>query len=349
MVNISFIGDIGLNDNYIKLSDRKVSPFTSLIPFLAGNDLLVGNLECMLKGRGENYLKKPRIHTTPEALLNIKLINLGLATLATNHVYDNLEDGFQKTLEFLDANQIDYLGAGLGKETACKPYIFIKNDLSFCLLNYITPDTNPSLPDHAGVYLNEFNLEQCFADLASHKECDFRIVLMHWGGKFEGGLYPAYDQPALARKLIDHGADLIVGHHSHTLQPYERYKGKYIFYSLGNFCFSDIHFEGKVREMSSLRERESVVVHVHFHKQGYKVSFTPFRNEHLILQHRRFVLIKLIWRNICFFFLKFKPFWHVYKFAFYKVRPLMIQVMRRDPNRSRFQRLIDQFQKNAKN
>jgi poly-gamma-glutamate capsule biosynthesis protein CapA/YwtB (metallophosphatase superfamily) len=345
MVNISFIGDIGLNDHYINLTDCRINPFAALDPFLKNTHLLVGNLECVLKGNGENYHKKPRISTTPEALMNVKHIRLGLATLATNHVYDNLEDGLQKTLEFLDGHHIAGMGASLVKEDASKPYIFTKNDLSFCFLNYITRDTNPSLPDQAGVYLNEFSLDRCIADLADHSNNDFRIVLMHWGGRFEGGLYPDYDQPELARKLIDHGADLIIGHHSHTLQPYEKYKGKYIFYSLGNFCFSDINFEGKIRKMSSRRERESVIVCARFDKQGYELSFVPVRNEQLILKVRRIVLLKWLWRNICFFFLKFKPLWYLYKFSFMKIRPVMIQITRKDPERSRFQRLIGQLRK----
>ncbi|MEZ5146693.1 MAG: CapA family protein [Bacteroidales bacterium] len=44
----------------------------------------------------------------------------------------------------------------------------------------------------------------------------------------------------MGRRLIDAGADLIIGHHSHTVQPFEIYKGKYIFYSLGNFVFQII-------------------------------------------------------------------------------------------------------------
>ena len=261
-------------------------------------------------------------------------IHLGLATLATNHVYDNLESGFQKTIDFLDTNNISHIGAGLDEQSAGKPFIFKKNNISVCILNYITRDTNPSMPAVSKVSLHEFELEACIVDLHRYKEYDHRVVVMHWGGRFEGGLYPDYDQIAMARKLIDHGADLIIGHHSHTLQPFEIYKGKYIFYSLGNFCFSDIKFEGRIRNMSSLRERESIVATVNFDRNRYTVKLIPFRNEHLVLRPRKFVRFKLRLRNVCFMFLKFKPFWNLYRLSFFKFRPLWIQLFRKDEKRS---------------
>jgi poly-gamma-glutamate capsule biosynthesis protein CapA/YwtB (metallophosphatase superfamily) len=342
MVTLAFIGDIGLNDAYIDLHQRNMHPFTALNPYLSGIDLLVGNLECVAKGdQGENQLKRPRIGTTVETLQLLKDINLGLVSLATNHVYDQLEDGFQKTLDFLQNEDISFLGAGMKREDALQPFIFEKNGLTFCFLNYVTLDTNPSLPENAKVHLNEFQLEKCLNDLRKFKSCNFKIVLMHWGGRFEGGLFPDFDQKGLARMLIDNGADLIIGHHSHTLQPFEKYKGKYIFYSLGNFCFSDINFEGKIRNMSSIRERESVLVRADFHKDNYSVKLIPFRNENLILQISAWPRIKLGIRNLFFQLIQFKPLWNVYKVYFKKIRPLWLQIVRKDADRSLFSRIVN--------
>ena len=342
MVTLGFVGDIGLNDAYIDLYQRNIHPFNALVPHLSGIDLLAGNLECIARGDlGENQLKRPRIGTTAETLKLLKDIHLGLVSLATNHVYDQLEDGFQKTLDFLQNEDIFFLGAGMKREDAFQPCIFEKNGLTFCFLNYVTPDTNPSLPVNAKVYLNEFQLEKCLNDLREFNSCNFRIVLMHWGGRFEGGLFPDFDQMGLARKLIDNGADLIIGHHSHTLQPFEKYKGKYIFYSLGNFCFSDIHFEGKIRKMSSIRERESVMVRADFNSDNYSVKLIPFRNENLILQISKWPRIKLWIRNVFFQLIQFKPFWNIYNVYFKKFRPLWIQVFRKDADRSLFSRMMN--------
>ena len=66
--------------------------------------------------------------------------------------------------------------------------------------------------------------------------CDFRIAYVHWGNEFIN--YPYVDQKNLAHLMIDKGADIIIGMHPHVLQGFEVYKGKYIFYSLGNFVFN---------------------------------------------------------------------------------------------------------------
>jgi hypothetical protein len=93
MITISFIGDIGLNDGYIELKSQHIEPFNEMEPLFSNIDLLVGNLECITKGnKGENYLKRPRLSTTIETLQFLKSINLGLVSLANNHVYDHLED-----------------------------------------------------------------------------------------------------------------------------------------------------------------------------------------------------------------------------------------------------------------
>ena len=67
------------------------------------------------------------------------------------------------------------------------------------------------------------------------KEPDLIIASFHWGD--EGSPVPNETQIGLARLAIDNGADLVIGHHPHVLQGVEKYKGKYILYSLGNFCF----------------------------------------------------------------------------------------------------------------
>ena len=68
------------------------------------------------------------------------------------------------------------------------------------------------------------------------KNCDLLIVSMHWGTEYEYG--QSEFQKELAHRIIDAGADLLIGNHPHVFQGIERYKGKYIAYSLGNFCFA---------------------------------------------------------------------------------------------------------------
>ena len=77
-------------------------------------------------------------------------------------------------------------------------------------------------------------LEQGIASLQD-QEVDLIIACCHWGVERE--YFPENYQQSLGKKCIDWGADLVIGHHPHVLQGIEEYNGKYIVYSLGNFCF----------------------------------------------------------------------------------------------------------------
>lgn len=256
------------------------NPFTTLEKKLSVADHVVGNLESFAKGdNGENDLKKPRLTTTVKTLNYLKSINLDIACLANNHVYDHLESGFTKTVAFLDQNEIKHLGAAISKKEASKPQILKKDSLKIGLLNYVTHDTNPNLPDDADITPNYFEFEKIISDIKNLKEKVDHVVLnLHWGGRVEGGSFPDFDQPQISKQLIDHGADLIVGHHSHTFQPYEIYKGKYIFYSLGNFCFSDFYFNGRYIPLPKKR-RLTTILDVSFTKVNYSLNLCFYRNK----------------------------------------------------------------------
>lgn len=331
-VSFAFLGDISLNDSYIALYKKGINPFSALEPILSSRDFVVGNLECMAKGnQGENELKKPRLTTTVETLNYLKNIHLKVASLAHNHIYDHLEDGFSKTTNFLKSNQIKYLGAGFTPEEATKPVILKQGDISVGLLNYVTGDTNPNLPENAGIFLNIFDFDKCKNDILALKpQVNHIVLLLHWGGHVEGGLYPDWDQPKIARNLIDAGADLIIGHHSHTVQPFEVYKGKYVFYSLGNFCFSDCWFNGAVDPMP-IRGMITALVNVCFSKENYDLFIDYYCNDRIKLKVFSRYKNKMARRNWTFkVFLKKKFIWVLYYYYKRNMLPAYLFFNRKD-------------------
>jgi hypothetical protein len=282
MIKISFLGDVSLNDYY----NDGIKPFKEICNYLSKSDFVVGNLECMSIGNdGENLLKKPRLKTNTATLNYLKDINLTTATLAHNHVYDNLQSGFECTTKKLDELHISYLGAGLSTAESKKHLIVEKGGIKVTYLNYVTDDTNPNIPKDSNIYLNEFNVINIKQDIIDiKKDVDYIVCIFHWGGRVEKGMYPDHDQPKIAYEIIDAGADLIIGHHSHTLQPYEVYKGKYIFYSLGNFCFADINSDGKLHEIDRDTGCKSIIVNVEFYKDYYNVIIQHIKNEDLFIK-----------------------------------------------------------------
>lgn len=306
LTTISFLGDIAFVGNYNEYYSSGINPFSAVEPVLQSSDFVVGNLECVSEGnQGENLAKKPRLKTKTQTLNYLKILNIGLATLAHNHVYDSLFDGYVKTTDFLKESEIDFIGAGITEKKSAEPLIKVFNDISFCFLNYVTHDTNPNLPNNAEIHLNYFSLQKVKEDILKYKnEVDYVVILLHWGGRLEGGNYPDYDQPEIARKIIDYGADIIIGHHSHTLQPYEIYKNKYIFYSLGNFCFSDFISDGKLKKLDRKRRVNSIILNVDFSKKKYDIEIIPIKNvdEHIIIDKSSLKLLNQ--RNLLFKYIK---------------------------------------------
>lgn len=348
MVTISFIGDISLNDDYTRLFREGEEPFHDLAEILADADLVAGNLECLSAGtQGENLLKKPRLKTDLETLGYLKQINLGLACLAHNHVYDNLEDGFRKTTDFLQQNNIHYLGASLDPNATSPAKLRAGSILKlkikgirFAFFNYVTADTNPGIPRDAGVRLSILDRQLVLEDLAAARDEDYRILLLHWGGKYENSYYPGPQQMKLAREFIKGGADLIIGHHPHTLQPVMHYKGKSVFFSLGNFCFADIISDGRVKEVRHRRWKESTVLNIRFDKEHYHTDLVPFRLEQLRTIRDRSILRRFKIRQGYFKLIRFSRFfWFIYYFGFKYLRPVVWEMRRPDPDKNFWKRL----------
>jgi poly-gamma-glutamate capsule biosynthesis protein CapA/YwtB (metallophosphatase superfamily) len=345
-MKVAFIGDISFNDDYIELYKKGVNPFNDISSKLGGYDLLIGNLECISEGSdGENELKKPRLKTKIETLNYLKTLNISAVSLAHNHIYDNLKDGYLKTIGFLDSNNIDHIGAGLSVNEAKKPLLVKNNGSNICLLSYVHEDTNPNLPENCPLFVNIYEKNRVIAEIKQYKkEQYFIVLLLHWGGKFEGGQFPDRYQQTDAKDFIESGADLIIGHHSHTLQPYEKIKGKFVFYSLGNFCFSNISFEGKQKKVLNMsRYTESVIVTCDLTPGKSDINIIPIKNNKLILRTSRKVIVKLYIRNLLFkYFLSIPIFYKMYSYSFYKIYPY-IKMLRNFNNISYIRKLRDFF------
>ena len=331
-IKTSFLGDISLNGVYEEMYLKDENPFENIANIFEEDTVVIGNLECFARGsNGVNELKKPRLETSQETLNYLNDFNLQVACLANNHVFDHLEDGFEKTIAFLEKNKIKKLGASLEKNKHLEPLIIDEKGIKICLFNYVTKDTNPKPPEGTKINLNWFNLDKTIAEIKQIRDkVNHIVIILHWGGRVEGGLYPDFDQPKIARKLIDVGADLIIGHHSHTVHPYEIYKGKHIFYSLGNFCFSEFIFEGENYAMPK-RRKYALIPSVTFDIDKYDISMNYFFNKKNELVINNQYSKKIVFRNFIFNkVLRFKFFWKLYYFNHLKIIPIILYLQRND-------------------
>jgi len=307
-MSFAFLGDIILNRGYIELWKEEKRPFKALEGYLSEFDFVIANLECIAFGsEGVNPLRSTVIGTEPETLGFLQQLNIDVVTLAHNHVYDHKESGFKNTVNKLDDLGIQYLGASLDSKKQYEPLILDKNGIKVGLLNYVTEDTNPNIPEDAQVYLNWFNLEKVKSDIYDLKQkVDHVVVLPHWGGKTEYSLLPHVEQVKMAEEIVSVGADLIVGHHSHTIQPHQIIDGKDIFYSIGNFCIDMKLYNYRKRRMA-----ESLLVVVEFERYGYTSNVFGLKNNDGLVDFDESVMIKksnLYFKN---WYLRMHNYFHI--------------------------------------
>jgi AmmeMemoRadiSam system protein B len=186
--------------------------------FLRGTDAVIANLEGPITSTTDCQEKEVVFQFPPEtARLLGRYINV--VNLANNHSQDCGESGLLDTKQVLDDDDdVAYLGEDLS------PYTVRTGDLRIAIIG-----TN-----ELGRRVEDFALE-----VAKIKELkakyDQVVVHVHWG--YEFATEPSVEQRQIAKMLVDAGADVIIGHHPHVIQPVERYKNSLIFYSLGNFIF----------------------------------------------------------------------------------------------------------------
>jgi poly-gamma-glutamate synthesis protein (capsule biosynthesis protein) len=239
-VSVAFVGDIMLAETPGREAARGHDPFAPFAALLAGSDLRVGNLECVVAGSGQAEPGKPFTFRAHPRTLRFLKKHFDALALANNHSGDYGPAAFAEMLERLESKGLGYFGGGRDLAAAHRPLILTRGRLRIALLGYdeFLPRSFEAEDDKPGVAWSED--EQVQRDIAlARRDADLVIPVMHWGE--EHAPLANARQRRLARLMIDAGADAVVGGHPHVTQDIEFYRGKPIIYSLGNFVFDGFH------------------------------------------------------------------------------------------------------------
>lgn len=199
-------------------------PFLKIADVMRAADISLVNLEtpildpCPRKTDGMVFCAPVKM------LEGVTYSGIDIVNLANNHTKNYGEKGFAETERALTEKEIAYTGAG-------KLTTITKDGTTFGFLGFDrNQQSNPVLTK------GEEDLI-----LTSDKQVDVLIVSMHWGVEYKA--HPFEGQRALAKKMIDLGADIIVGHHPHWVQDSETIDGVPVYYSLGNLVFDQMWSE----------------------------------------------------------------------------------------------------------
>ena len=181
----------------------------------------------------------------PENTALYRTLGVDIVSLANNHAYDFGKDAFLDTLDTLKKYNVASIGAGRNLEEAMTPVYYLVDGRKIAFVAATRAEKNILTP---AATQTESGVLRCYDPtlfLETIKEAkansDYVIACIHWGTERSHGLEDV--QQETAYQYIDAGADLIIGGHAHRLQGIEYYKGKPIFYNLGNFWFDHYDIE----------------------------------------------------------------------------------------------------------
>ncbi len=196
-------------------------------------DVSFANLESPLSDKGPHDPSRCVFRARPETVKVLVHGGFDVVSLANNHTLNAGREGILQTLETLEKHNIKYCGAHRERERSGEVVVleagqgpvkagFISaTDLSF---------------EHGSYNKVQSDRSNLIAQIkAAREQCDLLFVSLHWGDEYHD--FPNQRQKDTAHLALDAGADVILGHHPHTLQGVEVYKGKLILYSMGNFVF----------------------------------------------------------------------------------------------------------------
>ena len=241
VITVTCTGDFTIGgDNYHNKSKffyKRLKEHDGDINFVMANtrniflndDLTLVNFEGTLtetKKVPDNKKKnKFLFNIAPEYVTVLSDNGVEAVSLENNHVMDHGEEAYEETKETLR-------NAGIVYSNSEEIGIFEVSGIQIAMLSYLCIDRyDKPIGQYANLY------EKVEADIkAVKKQYPIVIVSFHWGNELDYS--PTERQIKMGRLAADSGADLVIGHHSHRINPIEEYNGVYICYSLGNFCFS---------------------------------------------------------------------------------------------------------------
>lgn len=218
------------------------------------DDLTVVNLECPATDVSDPQGKEFVFRCDPAALPVAKRFGIDVANQGNNHAYDQGPGGLVDSLHEIRRAGLAAVGAGVDQAAALRPARFEIHGWKVAVLGIdevLDPLSEVAEPDKPGTAAGHDFALALDAIRRAAGSSDLVVVMIHWGVELD--TQPRAYQVDEAHRMIDAGADVIFGGHSHRLQPMETYRGRPIFYSLGNFVWPRFSEEGSTTAVAEVR------------------------------------------------------------------------------------------------
>ena len=252
-------------------ADHLFSPGVDSV--LCSAQVVVGNLECPATKIEAPVFKRFIFRGEPEWLQTLHRHGFTHLNLANNHSIDQGREGLMDTHRNIQRAGMVPIGAGATMDEASQPVLLAESPRRV----YLVPSLRLALENYAYLpdqpCVSQEPMDSLLERVRMLKRADSTaivIVSLHWGG--EHTLQPVPRQRVEAHQLIMAGADVIVCHHTHTLQTIEEFRGKKIYYSIGNFIFD---------QAKPLNSR-ACMVRLNIKRDGFTVETVPIEILHCV-------------------------------------------------------------------
>lgn len=275
-LTVVLTGDILLDRGVRQVIERRgadhlFSPGVDSV--LSSAQVVVGNLECPATKIEAPVFKRFIFRGEPEWLQTLHRHGFTHLNLANNHSIDQGREGLMDTHRNIQRAGMVPIGAGATMNEAVQPVLLAESPRRV----YLVPSLRLALENYAYLpdqpCVSQEPMDSLLERVRMLKRADSTaivIVSLHWGG--EHTLQPVPRQRVEAHQLIMAGADVIVCHHTHTLQTIEEFRGKKIYYSIGNFIFD---------QAKPLNSR-ACMVRLNIKRDGFTVETVPIEILHCV-------------------------------------------------------------------
>lgn len=282
---IIIAGDLVVNKSYdVNKIDK------DLTKLFTKADFKIVNLEAPITRNNGKILKTgPYLSSNEISTQNvIKNLEINIVTLANNHILDFGEDGIQDSLSFCKRNNIKSVGAGMNFSEASEDLLIRTSEGIIAIVNFAENEWSSAHANEAGA--NPMDIINNVSQIKKAKsKADYVFVIVHGGHEYYN--LPSPRMQKQYRFYATQGADIVIGHHTHCISGNEIHEGVPIYYSLGNFLFTNHSayedwYTGLVLELEIKDGKITSLLHpVRQEKESFKLELLNSKDKQEVL-HR---------------------------------------------------------------
>lgn len=289
--SLSAVGDVLIHERvYLDAKTESGFDFTPMLdevkPFLEAADITVANSESIVGGSTIGLSTYPSFNSPFEVADALKDAGIDVVSMANNHTLDRGEKAILSAINYWDQLGIRHAGAHASEAEQNELTTLTKNGITFSFLSYTYGTNGIPTPSGKDYLLNRIDKETMQRELAKAKSASDVVVLsLHFGNEYE--TMPTEEQTELAHFAAEQGADLILGHHPHVLQPVEWIettdgRKSFVIYSLGNFLSGQEGLQkqiGGILHIQAVKTVDAESVKIALENPAFTPTFVESENQ----------------------------------------------------------------------